>query len=79
MPTLLAMATGWRPTIGDHVFVVFAGTDRTERFVIRGTSGDRIMLHEVWCEGGESRESPRGREIRWADVADLRPAPDPEC
>lgn len=73
------MATGWRPTIGDHVFVTLAGNEHAKRYVIRGTSGERVLLHEVWCEGGQARESTRRREVRWSDLTDLRPAGDPDC
>ena len=76
---LAFMATGWRPTVGDFVAVALDGTGEVGRFVIRGTSGDRLMLCEVWCEGGTLRESTRRREVRWADIRDLRPAPQPEC
>jgi hypothetical protein len=36
-------------------------------------------VHEVWCEGGRLRESTRRREIRWADIRDVRPSPAPDC
>jgi hypothetical protein len=73
------MATGWRPTNGDHVTVLLAGEGEAARYVIRGTSGDRVLLCAVWCEGGHLRESTRRREIRWSDIRDLRPAAPPEC
>jgi hypothetical protein len=73
------MATGWRPTVGDHVTVRLHSDDRSGTYVIRGTSGDRLLVHEVWCEGGRLRESTRRREIRWADIRDVRPSPAPDC
>ena len=68
------MVTGWRPAIGDHVFVTLPGREHAGRFVIRGMSGDRVLLHEVRYEGGRALESTRRREVRWSELKDLRPA-----
>ncbi|HSL10547.1 MAG TPA: hypothetical protein VLA82_04450 [Actinomycetota bacterium] len=73
------MATGWRPTVGDFVAAGLDGDGRVGSYVIRGTSGDRLLLHEVWCEAGRLRESTRRREIRWSDLRDLRRIDPPEC
>jgi hypothetical protein len=41
---LAFMATGWRPSVGDFVAVALDGTGEVGRFVIRGTSGDHLLL-----------------------------------
>ena len=73
------MVTGWRPTIGDYVAVALDESGRVGSYVIRGTSGDRLLLHEVWCEAGRLRESNRRREVRWIDIRDLRRIEPPGC
>ena len=69
------MANAWQPAIGDHVLVTLGGDDHPGRYVIRGKSGERLLLHDVWYDAGVLREGTRRREVRWSDVRDLRPAP----